>query len=314
MTNLIRRSRHNGGLSHLLHSTDMANSAQPASQPASLPPDNPSTMLLDWEAVESEVQRLDTQRQTLVVQHTIAMNARLQRTLVPDGIREFLLEVWVEVLAEVDSRTEVSPELARTLRDAGEELARMAGTRREHDRQQLKATRFPALLPMLVQGMELLCLGAAEQAEHLQNIEHGMSEPVVAPPGTDPTDAWSAAVLLLSRREPFVDSFRLKSHRQLNDSSLRSMTYTDHVHLHVVSHGGLVPNQQRLQHMRELKVGDQFWRRPNPRAAVMVQVEWMGADGQLVLMCDEFHTGYLYHPMRVAHHMQAGLLVPVPKE
>jgi hypothetical protein len=268
------------------------------------------TLTIDWNAVDDAVHRMESLRQTLVVQHTIAMKARLLRTQVSDGVRAFLLDVWVEVMAEAESRLGAQAEATLKHRATGDELIRIAATRREHDRLHLRGHRLPHLVPALQEGMALLGLDPTEQAALLQEIEHGMAEPLPSTQGSDPTDGWSAAVLLLSRREPFVDSFRLKSHRELNDASLRTMTFADHLHLQVVSRGGMVPDAQRLQQMRELQRGARYWRKPNPRARVAVQLEWMGADGQLVLMCDEFHTGYLYHPMRVAHHLQAGLLVP----
>jgi hypothetical protein len=261
-------------------------------------------------SVTDDAHREESLRQTLVVQHTIAMKDGLLRNPVSDGVRAFLLDVWVEVLTEAKKRFGPESSTYQLHRDTGAELIRMAATRREHDRLQLKTSRLPALATALAQGMELLGLDAAEQAQQLQDIEHGLLEPLATTQVGNPTDGWSAAVLLLSRRESLVDSYQLISHRDLNDTSLRAMTFADHLNLQVVTRGGLVPDDQRLQRIRELQRGDRFWRKPNPRAKVLIQVEWVGRDGQLVLLCDEFHTGYLYHPMRMAHHLQAGLLAP----
>ena len=259
--------------------------------------------------------RIDSLRQTLLVQNTIALTNHLRRNQVPDGIREFLLEVWVEVLAEAESRHGADSEVLKALKAAGEELADIAGTRREHDRQQSQAARFPALLPVLAQGMDLLGINTVDQDDRLQDIQHGMAGPFFRfPDEDDDTDAWSAAVLLFSRREPLVDPLRLHSHRQLNDASLRTLTFSDQMHLHVVSRGGLSPDALNTDIANNLKVGDRFWRIPHPRAVVPVQLQWQGSDKQLVLLCDEFRTGHLYHPMRLAQHLQAGLLVKEPTE
>ena len=264
--------------------------------------------------------RLDSQRQTLLVQNTIALTQHLRHHQVPDSIREFLLEVWAEVLAVAESYHGADSKALKAVQAAGEELADIAGTRREHDRRQRQAARFPDLLPVLAQGMELLGMNSVDVDDRLQDIQHGMLGPVFRCPEPDGnmanprTDAWSAAVLVFSRREPLVDCFRLHSHRQLNDASLRTLTCSDQMHLHVVSGGGLPPDTLNTGIAHNLQVGDRFWRILHPRAVVPVQLQWQGSDRQLVLLCDEFRTGHLYHPLRLAHHLQAGLLMKEPTE
>lgn len=270
--------------------------------PFTLPPG------LDWGRIDEQAHQLETQRQTLVVQHTIALNATLQRVQVPEAVRAFLLEVWVEALAEADARPGADGELAQALRQTGQELVRIASARRKHDRKLRYGARLPVLLPRLQQGMALVCLDTREQDHHLQALQLGMGERMAPRTGTDPTDAWSAAVLLLSRREPHVDGYRLRSHRDLDDQALRVLTHHDHLRLHAVTHGGLEPDARTLERVRQLKVGERFWRKRNPLTRAPVQLEWLGGDGQLCLLCDDFHTGYLYHRMRLARHLQSGIL------
>ena len=47
----------------------------------------------DWTDLDERAHLQETRHQTIVVQHTISLNSTLQRTTVPDAVREFLLEI-----------------------------------------------------------------------------------------------------------------------------------------------------------------------------------------------------------------------------
>jgi hypothetical protein len=191
-----------------------------------------------------------------------------------------------------------------------QELVRIGSTRRKHDRKLVFGARLPVLLNPLRTGMGLLGMTTAEQDRNLHELAMGVGERMGNRPGTHPTDVWSTAVLLLSRREPFVDGFSLHSHRELDDQALRVLSHHDHLRLQVVCHGGDEPDADTLQRVRGLALGDRFERKRTPVSRYMVNLEWLGADGQLCLLFDEFQTGYLYHRMRLARHLQSGILTP----
>lgn len=269
-----------------------------------------STDLMDWGRIEEQAHQMETDRQTLVVRHTIATNAALQQTQVPEAVRQFLLEVWVEALAEAELRRDTGSPPLHALLQTAQDLLDIACLRRKHDRKLRYGARLPALLPRLLDGMNLVCLDAREKAHQLQALQVGMGERMALRSDADPTDAWSAAVLLMSRREPHVDGLNLHSHRQLNDQALQVMTHHDQLRLHAVTHGGTDPSTATLLRVGQLRVGDRFWRKRNPLSRTPVQLEWLGDDGQLCLLCDDYHTGYLYHRARLARHLQAGIVVP----
>lgn len=271
----------------------------------------PATTERDWAAIDERVHLLDTVHQTRVVQHTIALNTTLQRTAVPEAVREFLLEVWVEAVATAEAQFGVDSEVARSLHQTGSELIRIGCKRRRHDRKLVYGARLPALCRYLQAGMKLLGLGLPEQERQLQALNLGMGERMGTRPGTAPTDAWSAAVLLLSRREPYVDGFHLHSHRELDDQALRMLSHHDHLRLQVVCHGGQEPDADTLARVRGLRQGARFLRKRNPVGRYPVQLAWLGADGQLCLLFDELQTGYLYHRTRLARHLQSGILSDV---
>lgn len=270
--------------------------------------DPPGT--LNWVSIDDRVHELEALHQTLVVQHTITLNHTLKRVSVPDSVRGFLLDVWVEAMSTAEARFGANSDMALSLHQAGQELLRIGGKRRKHDRKLLFGIRLPVLRNPLRTGMGLLGLRASEQDTLLQNLALGMGERMGSRPGTDPTDVWSTAVLLLSRREPFVDGFRLHSHRELDDQALRVLSHHDHLRLQVVFHGGQEPDADTLQRVRGLALGDRFLRKRTPLSRYPVQLEWLGADGQLCLLFDEFQTGYLYHRQRLARHLQSGILAP----
>ena len=265
---------------------------------------------LNWAAIDHRVHELEALHQTLVVQHTITLNATLKRTSVPETVRGFLLEVWVEAMATAEARFGAHSEVALALHAAAQELVRIGGKRRKHDRKLVFGARLPALRNPLKVGMDLLGMTAPEQDRALQELALGMGERMGHRPGTDPIDVWSATVLLLSRREPFVDGFHLHSHRELDDRALRLLSHHDHLRLQVVFHGGQEPDADTLLRVRGLALGDRFLRKRTPLTRYPVQVEWLGADGQLCLLFDDFQTGYLYHRMRLARHLQSGILTP----
>lgn len=268
------------------------------------------THLMDWNLVDSQAHQTETDRHTLVVRYAIATNTALQHTQVPEAVRQFLMEVWVEVLAEAQLRNDPLGPTLQALRQTAQALLDIACLRRKHDRKLCYGARLPTLLPRLLDGMTLVRLDAREKAHQLQALQIGMGERMAPSTNANPTDAWSAAVLLMSRREPLVDGLDLHSHRQLNDLALQVMTHHDQFRLHTVTHGGNDPCTAILQRVDRLQVGDRFWRKRTPLSRTPVQLEWLGRDGQLCLLCDNDHTGYLYHRARLARHLQAGIVVP----
>ena len=263
------------------------------------------------EETDPHVHELETRHQTLVVQHTITLNGTLKHVSVPESVRGFLLDVWVEVMATAEARLGADSEVTRSLHATEQELVRIGSTRRKHDRKLVFGARLPVLLNPLRAGMGLLGMTTTEQDRNLHELAMGVGERMGNRPGTHPTDVWSTAVLLLSRREPFVDGFSLHSHRELDDQALRVLSHHDHLRLQVVCHGGEEPDADTLQRVRGLALGDRFERKRTPVSRYMVNLEWLGADGQLCLLFDEFQTGYLYHRMRLARHLQSGILTPV---
>jgi hypothetical protein len=266
---------------------------------------------MDWGPLQAQAHPSETDRQTLVVRHTIATNAALRQAQVPEAVRQFLLEVWTQALAETELQHGPHSPALLALRQTAQHLVDIARLRRKHDRKLRYHADQSTLLPRLMDGMDLLHLDARDKAHHLQTLQLGMEEDTPSWVNGNLTDAWSAAVLLLARREPLVDERNLHSHRQLNDLALQVMAHHDQLRLHTVTHGGADPTPDTLRRVQTLQLGERFWRQRNPLSRSPVQLEWLGNDGQLCLLCDDFHTGYLYHRIRLAYHLQAGLLRPL---
>ncbi len=250
------------------------------------------------------------QRETLAIQYTIELRKMLNEVPVQEGVREFLFQVWADVLAMTAVKAGRNSEETRTMKKAAADLIWSASAKVSREERAEVIRRLPPLLKLLRDGMQNAGLSAQKQDEHVQRLNNSLAAAFTAKAAAIPTDRLDE---LMARLETLEELLPDAQDVEIDESLVLDLSGHESSELEVVGEGGSMPTPAMLSWARELHVGSWYMLDYRGRNEA-VQLAWQGLRRQLTLFVSPQGRGILFQQHRLAAFLQAGLLVPAQDE
>jgi hypothetical protein len=250
------------------------------------------------------------QRETLAVQYTIELRRMLDQMPVQDGVRQFLFQVWADVLATTGVRFGVQSEQTKSMKRVAGDLVWSAGAKVTREERAEVIRRLPPLLKSLREGMASTGMDAARQDEQIRSLNNSLAAAFTAKAAVIPTERLQE---LLERLESLEELLPVEGDVAIDEAMVLDLSGHESSELEVASDGGSMPTTAMVAWARELQVGSwymlDFRGRNEP-----VQLAWHGMRKQLALFVSSHGRCVLFQHHRLAAFLQAGLLLPAQDE
>lgn len=252
------------------------------------------------------------QRETLTVQYTIELRKLLGKAPVPEAVRNFLFQVWVEVMAQATVKFGAQDGRATRLRQTAGDLLWASSAKASRQERAQVIARVPSLLAQLREGMGLLGYDEERQTGVLKPISDTLADAFMSK--TEPIDQhWLSD--LTHNLEGVEDYLPVDEpgELELTRESLELITGEDASGITVLPNTDTPPRPEMLARARDLLPGSWFGLEHNGQVTA-VQLAWQSERKQLYLFVTPQKQSYLMQQGRVAHYLQAGLLQPTETE
>jgi hypothetical protein len=250
------------------------------------------------------------QRETLAIQYTIELRKMLEAVPVQEGVRQFLFQVWADVLAMTAVTSGPQSEATKALKRAAADLIWSAGAKVSREERAEVIRRLPPLLKLLREGMSAAGLAAEKQDERIHALNQALAAAFTAKAAAIPSERLEE---LKERLETLEEMLPEAEDVQIDESMVLDLSGHESSELEVVSEGGSAPTGAMLAWARELQVGSwymlDFRSRNEP-----VQLAWQGLRKQLSLFVTAQGRCVLFQQQRLAAFLQSGLLLPAQDE
>lgn len=250
------------------------------------------------------------QRETLAIQYTIELRKMLNEVPVQEGVREFLFQVWADVLAMTAVKNGLHSEQTRAMKRAAADLIWSASAKVSREERAEVIRRLPPLLKTLRDGMENAGVAVDKQDEHIQRLNNSLAAAFTAKAAVIPHERLEE---LMGRLETLEELLPDAADVEIDESMVLDLSGHESSELEVVGEGGSMPTPAMLAWARELQVGSWYMLDYRGRNEA-VQLAWQGLRRQLTLFVSPQGRGILFQAHRLAAFLQAGLLVPAQDE
>jgi hypothetical protein len=250
------------------------------------------------------------QRETLAIQYTIELRKMLADMSVDDALREFLFQVWADVLAVTAMRDGNQADTTKLMKRAAADLIWSSGAKTTPEERAEVIRRLPLLLKTLRDGMGYSGLPAKKQDEHIRRINNVLATAFTtkaAPISRDRLDELFERLQTLESMLPNLADI------DLDEDLVRDLSGHEREGLEVVAEGGEPPSDAMYAWARELPVGGWFKLQFRGRSDT-VQLAWAGGRHALMLFVSPSGRAVLFPLHRLAAFLQAGLLQPAQEE
>ncbi len=250
------------------------------------------------------------QREILAIQYTIELRRMLNEVPVQEGIRQFLFQVWADVLATAAVRYGGQGAETKTMKRAAADLIWSASAKVTRDERAEVIRRLPPLLKRLREGMASANMNAERQDERISALNNALAAAFTAKAAVIPNDRLQD---LMERLESLEELLPGAEDIEIDESLVLDLSGHESSELEVVSEGGTMPSAPMIAWSRELLVGSwytlDYRNRHEP-----VQLAWHGLRRQLSLFVTPKGRCVLFQQQRLAAFLQAGLLLPAQDE
>jgi len=250
------------------------------------------------------------QRETLAIQYTIELRKMLNEVPVQEGVRQFLFQVWADVLATSAVRFGAQSVETKAMKRAAADLIWSAGAKVTREERAEVIRRLPPLLKRLREGMGTANIAADKQDERINALNNALAAAFTA----------KAAVIsnerlqdLMGRLDSLEELLPGVEHLEIDESVVLDLSGHESSELEVVSEGGTLPTAPMLAWARELLIGSWYMLEYRNRVEP-VQLSWHGLHRQLALFVTPNGRCVLFQHQRLAAFLQAGLLRPAQEE
>ncbi|HEY4080473.1 MAG TPA: DUF1631 family protein [Burkholderiaceae bacterium] len=251
------------------------------------------------------------ERETMAIQYTIELRKMLNEVPVQDGVREFLFQIWADVLAVTAMRSGAQSEDTKGMKRAAADLIWSASAKVTRDERAEVIRRLPPLLKTLRDGMGHAGLSTEKQDQHIRELNNALAAAFTAKTATIPRERLDELMEQLETLEALLPEHG--GEMQINDSIMRDLSGHESEGMEVVAEGGAAPTPAMLAWARELPVGG--WYKLDYRGRIeVVQLSWRGLRRNLALFVTPQGRGVLFQISRMASFLQAGLLQPAQDE
>lgn len=250
------------------------------------------------------------QRETLAIQYTIELRRMLNEIPVQEGVRQFLFQVWADVLATTAVRYGAQADETKAMKRAAADLIWSAGAKVTREERAEVIRRLPLLLKQLRDGMAASHMSVDRQDEHIQALNNSLAAAFTAKAAVIPTERLTE---LMQRLETLEELLPDAADMEIDESMVLDLSGHESSELEVVSEGGSMPSPAMVSWARELLVGSWYmldYRGQNEA----VQLVWHGLRRQLSLFVAASGRCILFQQQRLAAFLQAGLLLPAQDE
>ena len=250
------------------------------------------------------------QRETLAIQYTIELRKMLNEVPVQEGVRQFLFQVWADVMAVTAVRNGAQSDATKAMRAAAADLVWSAGAKVSREERAEVIRRLPPLLKQLRDGMESAGVPASKRDEYVRSLNDSLAAAFSAKAAAIPADRFEE---LRERLEALEELLPDASDVELDQTLMLDISGDDSSGLEVVGEGGSMPTPAMLSWARELQVGSWYMLEYNDHNEA-VQLAWQGLRRHLSLFVTAAGRCLLFDQQRLASYLQAGLLLPAQDE
>jgi hypothetical protein len=250
------------------------------------------------------------QRETLAIQYTIELRKMLNEMPVQEEVRQFLFQVWADVLATTAVRYGAQADQTKAMKRAATEVIWSAGAKVTREERAEVLRRLPPLLKTLRDGMASAGMSAEKQDEHIQTLNNSLAAAFTAKAAIISNDRLDD---LTERLESLEELLPDAANVHIDESMVLDLSGHESSEIEVVAEGGSMPTPAMVQWARELQVGSWYmldYRNRNEP----VQLAWQGLRKQLSLFVTPQGRCVLFQQQRLAAFLQAGLLLPAQEE
>ena len=249
------------------------------------------------------------QRETLAIQYTIELRKLLDGVPVQDGVREFLFQVWADILATTAMRHGLQSNETRVVRETTLDLVWIASAKTTREERAEVIRRLGPLLASLRQGMTSGGLPHDRQEHSLRSLNIALTAAFAARTSTIDPDQFGR----LKQRLQALDEILPDADFELDDSFALDLSGHESDELEIVAEGGATPTAGALAATDEMLVGAWYMLEYRDRQEAM-QLAWQGMRKQLSLFVSSGGRCVLFQRRRLAAFLQAQLLVPAQDE
>ena len=249
------------------------------------------------------------QRETLAIQYTIELRKLLDGVPVQDGVREFMFQVWADVLATTAMRHGLQSDETRVVREAALELVWIASAKTTREERAEVIRRLGPLLAALRQGMLAGGLPPERQETSLRALNVALTAAFAARTASIDPDQFGR----LKTRLEALDEILPDADFEIDDSFALDLSGHESDELEIVAEGGATPAASALAAADEMMVGAWYMLDYRDRQEA-VQLAWQGMRKQLSLFVSASGRCVLFQRRRLAAFLQAQLLVPAQDE
>ena len=253
------------------------------------------------------------QRETLAIQYTIELRKMLEGVPVQDGVREFLFQVWAEVLAVTAVRAGAQSDATRLMKRVAADLIWSASAKVTREERAEVIRRLPPLLKTLRDGMGQAGVPIDRQDDHVRGLNNALAAAFTAKTAVIPRERLEELMDQLERLEALLPQGESEGESEASDLLVRDLSGHEVEGMEVVAEGGSVPTPAMLAWARELQVGSWYMLDYRNRNEA-VQLAWRGTRRQIALFVSPTGRGVLFPLGRLAAFLQAGLLLPAQDE
>lgn len=250
------------------------------------------------------------QRETLAIQYTIELRKMLSDVPVQEGVRDFLFQVWADVLAMTAVKSGKFGEEIKEMKAAATDLIWSASAKVTRDERADVIRRLPPLLKLLRDGMQNAGVPLSKQDEHIQTLNDSLAQAFTAKTASIPQARLEE---LKARLETLEELLPEADDMEIDSNMVMDLSGHETAELEVVASGGTAPTPAMLAWTKDLQVGGWYKLDYRDRNEA-VQLAWQGMRKQLHLFVSPQGRGILFQQHRLAAFLQSGLLVPAQDE
>ena len=250
------------------------------------------------------------QRETLAIQYTIELRRMLNEVPVQEGVRQFLFQVWADVLATSAVRYGGQGDETKLMKRAAADLIWSASAKVTREERAEVIRRLPPLLKRLRDGMASANMAPDKQEERLAALNSALAAAFSAKAAVISNDRLQD---LMERLESLEELLPGNADFEIDESMVLDLSGHESADLEVVSDGGTMPTPPMLAWARELLVGSWYTLEYRNRQEA-VQLAWHGMHRQLSMFVTPKGRCVLFQQNRLAAFLQAGLLLPAQDE
>jgi hypothetical protein len=250
------------------------------------------------------------QRETLAIQYTIELRKLLNEVPVQEGVRQFLFQVWADVMAMTALRNGAHSDATKGTRAAAVDLVWSAGAKVTREERAEVIRKLPPLLKKLRDGMESAGVPGEKRDEHIRALNESLAAAFNAKAAAIPPERFEE---LRERLEALEEMLPEAGDVQLDETLMLDISGDDANALEVVGEGGSMPTPAMLSWAKELQVGSWYMLEYGDKT-MAVQLAWQGMRRHLSLFVTTTGRCLLFEQNRLASYLQAGLLLPAQEE